>query len=611
MTIPTLPEVADHSFDFLDLVLDSHKKTKVSSLSNFDKQSELFHEKFNLIAESLAFGNKDADFYINDSIGSFLASLKEFSQALPPLTKSNEGVYANKATMVSNWYIPYVISVVNQLEDSLDKDSVLIILRDWLQEIWSGSDASKQAESSKLPDIEAFIRDKVFSMLPRGVSSDIKNLLSSGRGWSAVSFDDNKNKQLILKFESDLKPLQLLDLIPKIQAMLKVGGILRKGLKDYDFEQIRNEDNARTLAIVERCVMPVSELKNLAQLGKEIDSSEHYQRAFELVANKLIKESKEEALERDAVRLLIRRVPLIAYEYPIELVLIVCHEQMKGIKGFDPSLLTDVLEKAEQADDDIYKIIIANAHEKARQEFLSFLESSSRALTNEECLNLSCIVVALSSQFVRTMQNNKMTKILSIMRDSLGSNGDFCTLPTFSTCFTGSEGGTCISLSRFDENSQLMTYSIRVYNQHLIASLPTEVLMGKLILPLWQYDIPLEEYVFAIQRGGNVEHKASPLTKNKRFWRVDSSTAYEVMRDINFYISIFGIKINETSQILPLGLSKYCELNDSSKKNALKGLDPEQFKKDEAAYQRSIEAKRLGLNSFTGSDGLPVFLVKR
>jgi hypothetical protein len=183
-------------------------------------------------------------------------------------------------------------------------------------------------------------------------------------------------------------------------------------------------------------------------------------------------------------------------------------------------------------------------------------------------------------------------------------------LPPFSTAFDR-RTKTLIDFNRFNEDSQLIAYAIKVYNMQLIESLQITDLSGKFILPFWHMDFQLEEFIDSYHNGKFDKKKAKVLTKPNRFWRIDRSSVYEVLRDIEFYIDIFGVKLNEGNAIVPPSVDKYLRLPDGIKKKALKVLSLKEYEKDNAASKRSGEAKRAGKNSYIGSDGLPVFILNK
>ena len=145
----------------------------------------------------------------------------------------------------------------------------------------------------------------------------------------------------------------------------------------------------------------------------------------------------------------------------------------------------------------------------------------------------------------------------------------------------------------------------------LIESPYVSVLLGKLILPFWHMDFQLEEFIDSYHNGKFDKTKAKVLTKHNRFWRVDRSSVYEVLRDIEFYIEIFGVNLKDGNAIVPPSVDKYLRLTDDIKKEALKVLSPKEYEKDNAAWKRSIKARRAGEKSYIGSDGLPVFILKK
>ncbi|NGZ68952.1 hypothetical protein G6Z92_18730, partial [Vibrio aestuarianus subsp. cardii] len=337
-----------------------------------------------------------------------------------------------------------------------------------------------------------------------------------------------------------------------------------------------------------------------------------FTKVFQILDAKLIKENNQKKLrEIENLKTAIKLLPKIARDHDLTSSLLVLHKYMGKLDQFDPNLFDKTFNKCYSTDDDkVFQIIISNAHEQARKEFIDYIERIEKmGASSDQIIQLSCIVLAISSVILQTVQHNKMTKLLAIIRRNLSSFGDFCDMPYFSTCFNR-ESSTPIDYQRFNEDSQIIAYAFRVYNQIIIQNLPEYLLAGNVIIPLMHIDIELEEFVDSYRKGQFSKSKAKKLTSLKRFWRLDQSSAYEVLRDIDFYIKVFGIQLVRGNFIIPPSLDKFLKLSDERKKEALKVLDPILYQKDEDAEKRAIIAKRSGASSYIGADGLPVFILK-
>lgn len=478
-------------------------------------------------------------------------------------------------------------------------------------EILKGSDDVRSATKSKSCDVESFIRQKLALVIPRGVSGDIKSDLASNKGWKSISYCEDRNRKLLEKFQSDLVGRENTKLLPQIRSIVKAGGVLRKALKGLYFEELTISDTDEVIRKMDNFLISPEQVELNLKAGIKTDSSDPLLKVFNYLESNLVKETNQNTLNKiHAINELVKGLPTVAANHSFKSILLILHEHMANFEGFAPTLLQTVIDKSEYADDDIYRIIISNAHEQARQEFTYFIEKVDKSSSSsQQVLVLSCIVLATSLVFLQTVQHNKMTKLIAVIRNCLSSSGDFAVLPPFTTVFNRSSK-TLIDFNRFNEDSQLIAYSIKVYNMQLMKNLQAFDFSGKLILPFWHMDFQLEEFIDSYHNGKFDKKKSKVLITPNRFWRIDRSTAYEVLRDIEFYIDIFGVKLKEGNAIVPPSVGKYLRLPDGIKKKALKILSPKEYEKDKAASKRAIEAKRVGKNSYIGSDGLPVFIIK-
>lgn len=611
MLIPNTAQTVDFVFELLDLKLSKNKKISIDSRSEFESQNEIFKEKCVLIASTLSSDDPDIWRYIDHTIGTILGVIKELNLALGPLATSDANQQNNRAMFISYWCIPYAISAIGKLEGRIDKESPLSTMRTWLIEILQGSDVVRRATKSESSDVESFIRQKLALVLPRGVSSDIKSDLASGKGWKSISYCDDRNRNLLEKFQTDLVGSENAKLLPQIRSVVKAGGVLRKALKGLEFEELAISDADEVMLKMDNFLLSFEQMEENFEKGTKTDSSEAFVEAFKYLEFNLVKESNPVTLKNiHSINELVKGGPIVAANNGFEYILLILHEHMADFEGFDPTLLQSVIDKSKSADDDIYRIVISNAHEQARQEFTDFIEQVDKSSSSSpQLLILSCIVLATSLVVLQTVQHNKMTKLIAVIRNCLSSSGDFAVLPPFSTAFDRSSK-TLIDFNRFNEDSQLIAYAIKIYNMQLIENLEISDFSGKLILPFWHMDFQLEEFIDSYHNGKFDKKKAKVLTAPKRFWRIDQSSAYEVLRDIEFYIDIFGVKLKEGNLMVPPSVEKYRRLPDNLKKKALKILSPKEYEKDDAAQKRAIKAKKTGENSYIGSDGLPVFVIK-
>ncbi|GAB7221882.1 hypothetical protein VoSk93_10970 [Vibrio owensii] len=612
MLIPNTAQTVDFVFELLDLKLSKNKKIAIDSRSEFESQNEIFKEKCVLIASALSSDDPDIWLYIDQTIGTLLGAMQELNLLLGPLAKDEANQQKNKAIFISYWCVPYAISAIGKLEGRIDRESPLSTMRTWLIEILQGSDDVRKATKSKSCDVESFIRQKLALVLPRGVSGDIKSDLASNKGWKSISYCDELNKNLLEKFQADLVGRENAKLLPQIRSVVKAGGVLRKALKGIDFEELTISDADEVMLKMDNFLLSFEKIQDNFKTGTETDASDSLIEVFNYLESNLVKETSRHTLKNiHAINELVRGFPTVAANNGFEYILLILHEYMADFEGFDPTLLQSVIDKSKHVDDNTYGIIISNAHERARQEFINFIEKVRKSSSSsQQLLVLSCIVLAISLVCLQTVQHNKMTKLIAAIRNCLSSFGDFVVLPPFSTPFDR-RTKTLIDINRFNEDSQLIAYSIKVYNMRLIESLHVSDLSGKLILPFWHMDFQLEEFIDSYHNGKFDKTKAKVLTKPNRFWRVDRSSVYEVLRDIEFYIEIFGVNLKDGNAIVPPSVDKYLRLTDGIKKKALKVLNPKEYEKDNAASKRSIKARRAGEKSYIGSDGLPVFILNK
>lgn len=612
MLIPNTAQTVDFVFELLDLKLSKNKKIAIDSRSEFESQNEIFKEKCVLIASALSSDDPDIWLYIDQTIGTLLGAMQELNLLLGPLAKDEANQQKNKAIFISYWCVPYAISAIGKLEGRIDRESPLSTMRTWLIEILQGSDDVRKATKSKSCDVESFIRQKLALVLPRGVSGDIKSDLASNKGWKSISYCDELNKNLLEKFQADLVGRENAKLLPQIRSVVKAGGVLRKALKGIDFEELTISDADEVMLKMDNFLLSFEKIQDNFKTGTKTDASDSLIEVFNYLESNLVKETSRHTLKNiHAINELVRGFPTVAANNGFEYILLILHEYMADFEGFDPTLLQSVIDKSKHVDDNTYGIIISNAHERARQEFINFIEKVRKSSSSsQQLLVLSCIVLAISLVCLQTVQHNKMTKLIAAIRNCLSSFGDFVVLPPFSTPFDR-RTKTLIDINRFNEDSQLIAYSIKVYNMRLIESLHVSDLSGKLILPFWHMDFQLEEFIDSYHNGKFDKTKAKVLTKPNRFWRVDRSSVYEVLRDIEFYIEIFGVNLKDGNAIVPPSVDKYLRLTDGIKKKALKVLNPKEYEKDNAASKRSIKARRAGEKSYIGSDGLPVFILNK
>ena len=611
MLISNTAQTVDFVFDLLDLKLSENKKIAIDSRSEFESQNEIFKEKCALIASALSSDDPDIWLYIDHTIGTLLGAMKELNLLLGPLAMDKPNQKKNRTMFISYWCIPYAISAIGKLEGIIEKESSLFTIRAWLIEILHGSDDVTNATKSKSCDVESFIRQKLALVIPRGISGDIKSDLASNKGWKSISYCDDRNRNLLEKFQTDLVGSENAKLLPQIRSVVKAGGVLRKALKDIDFEELVISDADEVIRKMDSFLISPEQLELNFKTGLKTDSSDTLLKVFNYLESNLVKETNPNTLKQNhVISELVKGFPTVAADNCFESILLILHEHMAEFEGFDPTLLQTVIDKSEYADDDIYRIMISNAHEQARQEFTDFIEQVDKSSSSsQQVLVLSCIVLATSLVVLQTVQHNKMTKLIAVIRNCLSSSGDFAVLPPFSTVFHRSSK-TLIDFNRFNEDSQLIAYAIKVYNMQLMKNLQVSDFSNKLILPFWHMDFQLEEFIDSHHNGKFDKKKAKVLTKPNRFWRIDRSSVYEVLRDIEFYIDIFGVKLKEGNAIVPPSVDKYLRLPDGIKKKALKVLSPKEYEKDNAASKRASEAKRAGKNSYIGSDGLPVFMIK-
>ncbi|OEF09563.1 hypothetical protein [Vibrio genomosp. F10] len=611
MLIPNTAQTVDFVFELLDLKLSKNKKIAIDSRSEFESQNEIFKEKCVLLASALSSDDPDIWLYIDYTIGTLLGAMKELNLLLEPLAMDEANQQKNRAIFISYWCIPYAIAAIGKLEGRIDKESPLSTMRTWLIEILQGSDVVRKATKSESCDVESFIRQKLALVLPRGVSSDIKSDLASNKGWKSISYSEDRNRKLLEKFQSDLVGRENAKLLPQVKSVVKAGGVLRKALKGLDFEKLAISDAEEVIRKMDNFLISPEQMELNFKTGIKTDSSDSLLKVFNYLSSNLVKETNPNTLNKiNAINELVKGHPTVAANNCFESILLILHEHMAEFEGFDPTLLQTVIDKSEYADDDIYRIMISNAHEQARQEFTDFIEQvDESSSSSQQVLVLSCIVLATSLVVLQTVQHNKMTKLIAVIRNCLSSSGDFAVLPPFSTAFDRSSK-TLIDFNRFNEDSQLIAYSIKIYNMQLIENLEISDFSGRLILPFWHMDFQLEEFIDSYHNDKFDKKKAKVLTAPKRFWRIDQSSAYEVLRDIEFYIDIFGVKLKEGNLMVPPSVEKYRRLPDNLKKKALKILSPKEYEKDDAAQKRAIKAKKTGKNSYIGSDGLPVFVIK-
>lgn len=612
MLIPNTAQIVDFVFELLDLKLSKNKKIAIDSRSEFESQNEIFKEKCDLIASALSSDDPDICLYIDQTIRTLLGAMKELNLLLGPLAMDEANQKKNRAIFISYWCIPYAISAIGKLEGRIDRESPLSTIKTWLIEILQGSDDIRKATKSKSCDVESFIRQKLALVLPRGVSGDIKGDLASNKGWKSISYCDELNKNLLEKFQADLVSRENAKLLPQVRTVVKAGGVLRKALKGIDFEELTISDADEVMLKMDNFLLSFEQIQDNFETGTITDASGSFIEVFNYLKSNLVKETSQNALKNiHAINNLVRDFPKVAANNGIEYILLILHDRMADFEGFDPTLLQSVIDKSKDVDEDIYSIIISNAHEQARQEFINFIEKVGKSSSSsQQLLVLSCIVLATSLVCLQTVQHNKMTKLIAAIRNCLSSFGDFVVLPPFSTPFDR-RTKTLIDFNRFNEDSQLIAYSIKVYNMQLIESPYVSVFFGKLILPFWHMDFQLEEFIDSYHNGKFDKTKAKVLTKPNRFWRVDRSSVYEVLRDIEFYIKVFGVNLKNGNAIVPPSVDKYLRLTDDIKKKALKVLSPKEYEKDNAASKRSIKARRAGEKSYIGSDGLPVFILKK
>ncbi|MDN3441895.1 hypothetical protein QL898_09640 [Psychrobacter sp. APC 3279] len=611
MLIPNTAQTVDFVFELLDLKLSENKKIAIDSRSEFESQNAIFKEKCDLITSALSLDDPDIWLYIDHTIGTLLEVMKELNLLLGPLAMDEANQQKNRAMFLSYWCIPYAISAIGKIEGRVDRESPLSTMRTWLIEILQGSDDVRRSTKSKNCDVESFIRQKLALVLPRGVSSDIKSDLASNKGWKSISYCDDRNRKLVEKFQIDLVGRKNAKLLPQIRTLVKAGGVLRKALKGFEFEELAISDADEVMLKMDNFLLSFEQIQDNFETGTKTDASDSFIEVFSYLESNLVKETSQHALKNiHAINELVERYPTVAANNSFESILLILHEYMSEFEGFDPTLLQRVIDQSEDFDID-FESVISDAHEQVRQEFTDFIAQVDKSSSSsQQLLILSCIVLATSLVTLQTVQHNKMTKLIAVIRNCLSSSGDFAVLPFFSTPFER-RSMIPIDFNRFSENSQIVAYAIKIYNRQLMQSSRVFDFSNKLILPFWHMDFQLEEFIDSYHNGKFDKTKAKVLTKPNRFWRVDRSSVYEVLRDIKFYTEIFGVNLKDGNAIVPPSVDKYLRLPDSVKKEALKVLSPKEYEKDNTASKRAIKARHNGSKSYIGSDGLPVFILKR
>jgi hypothetical protein len=301
MLIPNTAQIVDFVFKLLDLKLSKNKKKSIDSRSEFESQKEIFEEKSDLIDSTLidstlidstlSSGYPDISLYIDHTIGTLLGAMKELNLRLGPLSTDDANQQKNRAMFISYWCIPYAISAIGKLGGRIDKESPLSTMRTWLIEILQGSDVVRRATQSKSCDVESFIRQKLALVLPRGVSSDIKSALASGKGWKSISYCDDRNRKLLEKFKIDLVGRENAKLRPQIRVVVKAGGVLRKALKGIGFEELTISDADEVMLKMDNSLLSFEQIQDNFETGTITGPSDSFIEVFNYLKSNLVKET--------------------------------------------------------------------------------------------------------------------------------------------------------------------------------------------------------------------------------------------------------------------------------------------------------------------------------
>ncbi|SFC09334.1 hypothetical protein [Pseudoalteromonas denitrificans] len=591
MRLPTIAELVDFESKILDLECSQDKLKK---LSDFQVQSQLYRHKRLLIAEELGNvldrGNEPLKLWLDSH---YLSSFEQVYKDIKDLLANEFNGYLTEVQMISLinlFYIPFVIASISKLEESIKVTFEIKLLKSWLIEILTGSEAVDKSIKLKSKDVDAFVRKKFLDVIPRGVATTIKDALSKDRKWSHFSPNPKKYKPLIQEIEADAEVKGISIDSKQISAVLVIGGIIRKALSNTSFTLISGKTSLAGVKIIEEMLMTPNQIDEFySRINPLVDKTTEFEEFSQFILKSLPKFDfynipDEVKVQKEALTMFCNYLEkALCTNIPKREILLFLWEKSRYFLESASEL--SIYSKSISSKEDV-------AYEQIKQNLLALLNEVENNTNDVDLLiQVACLTLSLSIFSMDQVKNNQMNRLISLIQRNLPSDGEFTLLPRFYTCFDRKNLQT-IDIERFTENSQIITFSIKIFNvlSYQISKKAGNPKIHNLNL-LNDLDLLLVKLINTKKRVQICSNTAEKIKKTAPIWRGDSSDAYELIRDIDFYLEIMQIIVSE---INTPGLFKYLKLKDIEKKNVLKAIDLEKFEADELARKRAIKARNLG-----------------
>lgn len=598
MNLPTIQEIVDFQASVLDI---EGADEKLKLMSDFQQLKVSYERKKYSIADELeaTLGDREQRqglhflFYMN-SFEDIFNKLNDESILVLIGSHSN----AQYINLINTFYVPFIIACINNLKSKFRLSIELELIRNWLIEILSESEVTKNSINSKSNDIDAFVRTKFSNALPRGIGSKIKASLANNKKWSYFSPNIKKHSYLINEIKKDAERKSKRVDFAKIEATIKVGGIFRRAFKGISFSVLSSDKGSQCVEFFEGMLPSADKIERMqTSVFMQHDITCEFNKFVEFVSNELLPRKQQvfPLTNMDGLNTLTimfeEFIHLLSCEVPTKELLFIAWEKAR------PALKNE-------CDGNNYpkKIDITGdkGFEELKQGVLNMITDNENNLQDPDLpKDIALITLSLLVCSMNRVTRFQMNKLISFIQRKYPQETSFSELLPFSTCFDRGVG-TIIDINRFTEVSQIIAISIKYFN---LLSIKSSELYGVIpkhyLSPFSRIDPLLSNWLL-----NDSDKNLSELKKLNSLWRIDNSDSYELLRDIDFYINYMAIPVCESKTP---GLYKYRNISDEKKQTILKLLDLEKYTADKKTHKNSLEAHKTEQKSFIGGDGLPIF----
>ncbi|WP_174878351.1 hypothetical protein, partial [Pectobacterium polaris] len=401
-------DIIDFIFHALDLNEKNNSSVNIKKRTDFDSQSEIYNRKMKDVTFSLIDNKDDLFLYIPYLISLYESSIKDIKTLLPINTSLKKINYH----MISHWTFPYIISAIEKsgiTNDNIIHSSILL-LKDWLYEILTGSEDTNKSIKSKSNDVDAFIRIKLFKCLGNDICADIKSDLASKKRWKSISFNDFKNKSLLDEIAVDLNSSGRINDVYKVKIILKAGGILRRSIGKISIKSLTAADYNYINECMGKYILAKSDyLKSLSEFDSK-DTSKELHHALKPFLKKLsFNVINEENNDAYILSCLVNSLPDIIYDCDITDVLLRMHCFVEKFRPLHNTNLFDIsiYQSELVGSTDELLSLISEKNEYARKDLIDFIENiEGNSFSNKNIIMVSCFILAVSLIVLRRVEHN-------------------------------------------------------------------------------------------------------------------------------------------------------------------------------------------------------------